>query len=116
MQAGLAMAVDLEKGPFPGRDALLAASSNETQPRRVGLEVEGKRIPREGFPIFVPDKPGDQVGFVTSGTFAPTLERTIAMAYVRPELSAVGTELAIDVRGKPVAARVVKLPFYRRPK
>jgi aminomethyltransferase len=53
---------------------------------------------------------------VTSGTFAPTLQKAIAMAYVEPGCSATGTELLADVRGKHEPAKVVPLPFYRRPK
>ena len=53
---------------------------------------------------------------MTSGTFAPTLHKALAMAYVEPASSAVGTALAADVRGKAEAARVVGLPFYRRPR
>ena len=56
------------------------------------------------------------IGNVTSGTFAPTLQKAIAMAYVEPAAAAVGTAVEIDIRGKPAPARVVPLPFYRRPK
>jgi aminomethyltransferase len=54
------------------------------------------------------------VGEVTSGTFSPTLQKPIAMAYVQPEHAGVGTELAVDIRGTLEPARVVKLPFYSR--
>ena len=59
---------------------------------------------------------GATVGRVTSGTFAPTLARAVAMAYVAPDGTAPGTALEVDVRGKPAPARVVPLPFYRRAK
>ena len=59
---------------------------------------------------------GRTIGRVTSGTFAPTLQKAVAMAYVEPAHAAAGTALAVDVRGKPEAARVVPLPFYKRPK
>ena len=60
---------------------------------------------------------GDEiVGEVTSGTFSPTLERPIAMAYVRPTAPAVGTQLAVDIRGTQHPAVVVPLPFYERAK
>jgi aminomethyltransferase len=58
---------------------------------------------------------GDIVGTVTSGTMSPTLEVPVALAYVPPALSKVGTEVAVTVRGQDVPARVVKRPFYRRP-
>ena len=81
--------------------------------RRVGLELEGKRIAREGAGVLAD---GRELGRVTSGTFAPTLGKTIAMAYVDPDHAAPGTACAVDVRGKPAPARVVPLPFYQRPK
>jgi aminomethyltransferase len=112
-QAGLGFAVDLEKGPFPGREALVRQAADTTQPKRVGLELEGKRIAREGSTILAQ---GAEVGQITSGTFAPTLERSIAMGYVRPEFSESGTDLAVDVRGHLEPAHVIKLPFYRRRK
>ena len=115
-QAGLGFAVDLKKGPFPGREALARLSADETQPRRVGLEIEGKRIAREGSAILVVGQssgPGS-IGHVTSGTFSPTLERTIAMGYVPPQHAAEGTRVAVDIRGRAQAARIVKLPFYHK--
>lgn len=118
LQAGLGFAVQLDKGPFIGRDALLQLKADRTRPRRVGLQLEGKRVPREGYSIFAAEPASaetrEQLGYVTSGTFSPTLEAPIAMAYVRPELAVVGTQLAIDLRGRAEMGRVVKLPFYRR--
>ena len=81
------------------------------QPRRVGLVVESKRVPREGYPVLAD---GKSIGYVTSGTFSPTFNTPIAMAYVEPQFAAVDTKLAIDVRGKSEPCRVVALPFYRR--
>jgi aminomethyltransferase len=109
--AGLAFAVELDAGDFVGRDALMAAKNKPDRPRRVGMELAGKRIAREGAAVFAGDA---EVGKVTSGTFSPTLEKAIAMAYVAPQFSAAGTEVAVDIRGKREPARVVKLPFYRR--
>ncbi len=110
-QAGLGWAVKLDKGPFIGRDALARRRDDPALRRRVGLELEGKRIAREGATVL---QGGREVGRVTSGTFAPTLGRSIAMAYVEPPSTAPGTACEVDVRGKPAAARVVPLPFYRR--
>jgi aminomethyltransferase len=109
--AGLGWAVKLDKGDFPGRDALRQFKANPGQ-TRVGLELEGKRMARQGAVVM---KDGQAVGVVTSGTFAPTLEKSLSMALVEPAVSAVGTALTIDVRGREESARVVKLPFYRRP-
>ena len=112
-QAGLSFAVDLDKPAYPGQDVLRLAKDDSTLPVRVGLELAGKRIAREEFPIMAD---GRQVGFVTSGTFAPTLQKALAMGYVERQCSAKGQELSIEIRGKAEPARVVPLPFYKRPK
>jgi aminomethyltransferase len=109
--AGLAFAVRLDGRDFPGRAALIAAKSNPDRPKRVGLLLAGKRIAREGAAAYAGDV---QVGRVTSGTFSPTLEKSIAMAFVAAPLSEVGTALSIDIRGQREPATVVKLPFYKR--
>jgi aminomethyltransferase len=113
LQAGLGWAVKLDKGPFLGREALLRRQQDKGRPVRIGLELSGKRIAREGAAVL---HDGQHVGTVTSGTFGPTLQKAIAMAYVEPGLAAAGTALAVDVRGRPESARVVALPFYRRAK
>lgn len=110
--AGLAFAVKLDKGPFIGREALIVAKANTARQKRIGLELAIKRIAREGTEVF--NGQGTKVGHVTSGTASPTLDKSIAMAYVTPDVAAVGTELEVDIRGQRVAAKVVKLPFYRR--
>jgi aminomethyltransferase len=115
LQAGLGWAAKLNKGDFIGRNALLRAQQDKTRPTRVGLELAGKRIAREGAAVLY-GSVLSPVGVVTSGTFAPTLRKAVAMAYVAPQYAGAGTTLAVDVRGKPEAARVVGLPFYRRPK
>jgi aminomethyltransferase len=111
IQAGLSFAVNLDGREFVGREALVEARQNKDQPVRVGLELAGRRAAREHYPVLAS---GQQIGEVTSGTYSPTLERPIAMAYVPPPYSAVGTELAVDIRGSMEPARVVKLPFYSR--
>jgi aminomethyltransferase len=110
--AGLGWAVKLDKGDFIGRDALL--KRDKFLPVRVGLELEGKRIAREGATVTANGAP---IGRVTSGTFSPTLNKAIAMAYVPPTLNtALPTPLGVEVRGKTEAAKVVPLPFYKRPR
>jgi aminomethyltransferase len=110
-QAGLGWAVKLDKGDFVGREALVQKAKDKTCPQRVGLELEGKRIAREGAAVMREGKP---IGRVTSGTFSPTLAKAIAMAYLDPAHIAPGTNCEVDVRGKPAPARVVPLPFYKR--
>ncbi len=111
-QAGLGYAVDLDDRVFPGRDALAKLAGDSTQPRRVGMFADSKRVPREGYAVFSGDR---EIGHVTSGTFSPTLSRPIAMGYVEPASASPGTAVTIDVRGHREPARVVELPFYRRP-
>jgi len=112
-QAGLSWAVKLDKGDFIGREALLRRRDDPALPRRVGLQLSGRRIAREGYTVW---QDGKQVGQVTSGTFAPTLQKSIAMAYVRPDCAVPGTPLVVDVRGHREPAQVVPLPFYKRPR
>jgi aminomethyltransferase len=78
---------------------------------RVGLMLDGRRIAREGAAVIGNGQP---VGRVTSGTFSPTLQRVIAMAYVPVDAATAGTALSVDLRGTAVPATVVSLPFYRR--
>jgi glycine cleavage system T protein (aminomethyltransferase) len=83
----------------------------------VGLEGLGRRAARHGYPVLSgTGADAVPVGTVTSGAPSPTLGHPVAMAYVTPELSAPGTELAVDVRGRVEPVRVVPLPFYRRPR
>jgi aminomethyltransferase len=112
-QAGLGWAVKMDKGDFIGRAALARRRQDQSLRQRVGLELEGKRLAREGASVMKGDK---VIGTVTSGTFAPTLAKAIAMAYVDRAWSGLGTACEVDVRGKPAAARVVPLPFYKRTK
>jgi aminomethyltransferase len=113
IQAGLSFAVNLEGREFIGRSALQQFAADKSQPVRVGLHVEGKRVARQGSPVLHND---EIVGEVTSGTFSPTLNRSIAMAYVRPTAQAIGTPVTVDIRGTQVPAKVVSLPFYTRKK
>lgn len=110
-QAGLAWAVKLEKGDFIGRDALQRRRQDATLPKRVGLELDGKRIAREGATVL---DNAQEIGRVSSGTFAPTVGKSIAMAYVAASHAREGTRCQVDIRGKVEAARIVPLPFYKR--
>ncbi|MGF1582316.1 MAG: glycine cleavage system aminomethyltransferase GcvT [Gemmataceae bacterium] len=112
-QAGLGWAVKLNKGEFIGKTALEKHDNNTGKPHRVGLEIEGKRIAREGAKVL---HNGTEVGHVTSGTLSPTLEKVIAMAFVTPDAAHLDTECEVDVRGKLSPAKVIPLPFYSRKK
>lgn len=112
-EAGLGWVVKLDKGDFVGRDALAAQRDGGIGRRLIGFEVKGRGIAREGHAVRAG---GEAVGRVTSGTWSPTLEKAVGMAYVPPGLAEPGRELTIEVRGKEIAAAVVELPFYRRSK
>jgi len=109
-EAGLGWAVKLGKGDFVGREALVSRRQQQRR-KRVGLRLEGKRIARQGSAV---QASGAVVGTVTSGTFAPTVGASLAMALVDTAVAAVGTPLQLDVRGHLEPCRVVELPFYRR--
>lgn len=109
--AGLAFGVKLDAGEFIGRDALRVIKDRTDRPKRVGLELSGKRIAREGALVF---SGSEQIGRVTSGTFSPTLKKSVAMAYVAPHHAALGGSVDVDIRGQREQATIVKLPFYTR--
>lgn len=118
-EAGLGRVVRLDKTdddgaplPFVGREALAARAHSQPARVLVGLQGLGRRAARHGYPVVTGS--GATVGHVTSGAPSPTLGHPVALAYVTPEVSAPGTELAVDVRGRAEPVRVVELPFYRR--
>ena len=106
VSAGLGWACAFDK-EFVGVDVLRRVKADGPERRLVAFVMEEKAIPRHGMPI-------DGGGEVTSGSHSPMLERGIGMGYVTAALAEPGTELTIDVRGRPRAARVVKKPIYSR--
>ncbi len=112
-EASLGRVVKLGKpGPFIGRAALEKVSRDGVSRRLVGLVLRERGIARHGYPVLVGGVPA---GIVTSGTQSPTLGQAIAMAYVPTAAADPGTMVAVEIRGAPVAAEVVPLPFYKRP-
>ena len=111
ISAGLGWAVDLNK-EFAGAEALRKVQAEGPKRKLVGLELEGRRIARQGAAVL--SASGAPIGEVTSGTFGPTVQKSIAMAYVDTVESAAGTQLKVDLKSESVAARVVPLPFYKR--
>lgn len=112
LEAGLGWLVHLEMPkPFIGRSALEQQSADGITRRLVGLKLQGRAIARHGYPVLHNGKP---VGEITSGTWSPSLAEAIALAYVPTELAKLGSELAVEIRGKAEPALVVKRPFYRR--
>ncbi len=110
LQAGLAWCVDLSKD-FCGADAMRHLQEAGLPRRLVGLELAGRRTARPGSEVI---RNGRAVGAVTSGTLAPTLDKSIAMAYVASEFAAPGTDVRVKIRDHEVEAAVVALPFYKR--
>ncbi|HUY99393.1 MAG TPA: glycine cleavage system aminomethyltransferase GcvT [Thermomicrobiaceae bacterium] len=113
LEAGLSWAVKFDKGDFIGRDALSKQKEQGIRRRLVGFKmVERGGVPRSHFEVQVD---GKSVGFVTSGTSSPTLGENIGLALVDRSVAGVGKPLDIVIRGKPVRAVQVKMPFYKRP-
>jgi aminomethyltransferase len=113
-EAGLDRFCKMEKPEFIGRAALEKFKPEALKRTLVGLEMIERGIARDGYKVW--DEGGREIGYVTSGSYAPFLKKNIALAYVPPELSSVGTELQVEIRGQGVKAKVVPTPFYRKPK
>jgi aminomethyltransferase len=113
-EAGLDRYCKMEKGDFVGRAALKRAKAAGLKRTLVGLETVGRGIPRDEYRVC--NEAGEVVGMVTSGSPSPTLCKNIALVYVPPAMSAVGTRLWVEIRTQKCEARVVPTPFYKRPK
>jgi aminomethyltransferase len=113
-EAGLDRFCKMEKGDFVGRAALEKQKQEGITRTLVGLETIERGIARDGYKVW--DEAGREVGYVTSGSYAPFLKKNIALAYVPPSLSALDTTLQVEIRGQGVKAEVVPTPFYRRPR
>jgi len=109
LEAGLGWVVKPGKGEFIGRAALETIRAAGVARKLVGLEMVDRAVARHGYPVL---HDGRRVGVVTSGSYGPSVDRYIAMAYVETPLAAVGTGLAVEIRGQAKAARVVRTPFY----
>lgn len=101
-----------EAGGFPGADIILDQLANGTERVRVGILPEGRAPAREG--TEVQDQDGNVIGTVTSGGFGPSVGGPVAMGYVKAAFAAEGTPVNLIVRGKPLAAKVVKMPFVSK--
>jgi aminomethyltransferase len=113
LEARLGWIARLDKGEFIGRDVLLKQRAQGTRKKLVGFEMTSQAIARDGYSVYVD---GKIAGAVTSGSYAPFLKKNIGMAYISPSLAEVGGEIQVEIRGKLAGARIVPLPFYRRPK
>jgi aminomethyltransferase len=113
-EAGLDRYCKVEKGDFIGRAALEKARAAGLKRTLVGLEMVERGIARDGYRCL--DEKGQVVGVVTSGSPSPTLGKNIALAYVPPSLSALGTTIYVEIRSQKCKAQVVATPFYKRSK
>jgi aminomethyltransferase len=113
-EADLGRYCKMDKGEFIGREALEQAKVQGLSRILVGLEMIERGIGRDGYKLF--SESGEHIGYVTSGSPAPFLKKNIALAYVPPNYSEVGTVLLVEVRSQRVKAQVVPTPFYKRQK
>jgi aminomethyltransferase len=113
LEANLGWICKLDKGEFLGREALEAQKQHGSSKKLIGFEITGRGIARDGNPIVIDGLPS---GRVTSGSYAPYLKKSIGLGYVAAEATRPRSDIHIEIRGKAVPARVVALPFYKRPK
>jgi aminomethyltransferase len=109
LEAGLGWVVKPAKGDFVGRAATEALRAAGLRRRLVGFEMVERAVARHGYPIL---DDGASVGVVTSGSYGPSVDKYIGIGYVPTALAAVGSAIAVEVRGRGQAARVVKTPFH----
>jgi aminomethyltransferase len=115
LEAGLGRYAKLDKPEFVGREALLEIQTAGGPKRKlVGLEMIERGIGRDGYPVFSVD--GERIGEITSGSPSPFLKKNIALAYVPVDYATLDTEIAVEIRGQRVKAKVVPTPFYKRVK
>ncbi len=101
-----------EEGGFVGYEKIKSDLNGSLSRLRVGIKPEGKIIAREGVKIFSDDD--NEIGSITSGTFGPSVNRSIAMGYVKINFSKPGTKIFLEVRGKKHEAKISELPFYKK--
>jgi aminomethyltransferase len=109
LEAGLGWVVKPAKGDFLGREAIERVRAEGLRRRLVGLEMADRSIARHGYPVMKGDR---RVGVVTSGSYGPAVDKSIALAYVETALAAPGTELGVEIRAQVRPARVVRTPFH----
>ncbi|MBA4495712.1 glycine cleavage system aminomethyltransferase GcvT [Paenactinomyces guangxiensis] len=113
IEAGVGFAVKPEKGEFIGRE-VLARQKEEGAPRKlVGIEMIDRGIPRSHYPVFAGEK---QIGEVTTGTQSPTLKKNVGLALIEKAYADLGKIVEVEIRGKRLKAKIVKTPFYKRPR
>jgi aminomethyltransferase len=111
LEAGLDRWVKLDKDSFRGKESLVNVQKTGLTRKLIGVEMTGRGIPRHGYPLLQGET---VVGHITTGSFSPTLEKNLGLAYAAIDCAEPGTELLVDCRGRLVEARVVSIPFYSR--
>lgn len=115
LEAGLGWAVKIDAKNFIGRKAILEAKERGLHRKLVGFSMIDSGIPRQGYKLFsVNDKV--EIGYVTSGTLSPTLAHAIGIGYVTQSQSTLGNEIAVEIRGRMVKAKIVETPFVKAKK
>jgi aminomethyltransferase len=111
IEAGLGRYVQIDKEGFNGKAVLAEQKAHGGQRKLVGFEMIGRGIARAEYPV---KYDGQQVGTVTTGSFAPTLDKNLGLALIKAEYAEIGRELHIEIRGKDVQAQIIPKPFYKR--
>lgn len=112
LEAGLGSFVDLKSdNKFIGKEALLEQKQQGLRRKKVGLDMIDRGIPREDYPV---EKGGQEIGFITSGSFSPTLNKNLGLALIKSEEAKIGNTVDILIRKRPCKAVIVKTPFYKR--
>ncbi len=111
LNAGLDRFVSFTKEVnFIGRESLLKQKAEGLKTKLCGLVMSGRGIAREGYEV----RAGEDTGWISSGSFSPTLEKSIALAFLKPDSCKAGSQVQVMIRGREYSAQVVKIPFYRR--
>jgi len=112
LEAGLGFMVHLDKGDFLGSAILRRQKERGVEKKLMGFELTDRGIPRHGYPLRAG---GSEVGCVTSGTFSPSLKKSIGLGYIPSASARIGETIEVIIRGNAVSGRIVKTPFYKRP-
>jgi len=113
LEVGIGIFVKLNKENFIGKEALVQQKEKGIPRKLVGLEMIERGIARSHYLL---QKDGDEVGFITSGSFSPTLNKNIALGLIRADLAEIGATLDVIIRNKPVIAQIIPSLFYKRAK
>lgn len=111
LEAGLGFCVKLSKNDFIGKDALAKQKSEGLKRKIVGFEMVDRGIPRSHYEVFAD---GKKIGYVTTGSFSPTLKKNIGLALIDAECAKEGTDIEISIRNKNIKAKIIKKPFFNK--